>query len=317
MQVINSLDKENISWDSCVLTLGDFDGLHKGHIKLITKTLNIAKKKKLPVVLVTYEPSPKKILGKLANHSDIYTKEEKISILQQYAFDAIIFIPFTPKMLQIKASLFLKNILLKYLQAKHIVIGHDHCFGKNRHGNYRYLKLAEQRYNFNVYKIKAVTFSKRVISSSSIRAFIEQGEISKANKALGRPFHIEGKIIHGKQRGKNLLNIPTANISIHNNKVRPSPGVYAGLVQISSEWYKAAINIGYNPTFKNPSLSIEAHILDMNKQIYGLKMTLFLFYYIRKEKKFSSVALLSKQIQQDIKRTRKLMHNKHLNYKSP
>ena len=305
MEIISDLSDYSPSWDECVLTLGDFDGIHRGHRRTIQRTVSKGIEKNLPSVLLTYEPSPKKILQKLKFDSNIYVKEEKISLLQKYPLQAVIFLPFNQKTAMITAKRFLEEILLEKVRAKVIVIGHDHKFGRNKHGNYSYLRLVSKRYNIKIERIKPVRSFKEITSSTWIRSLIQEGNIKKANKLLDAPYMMQGTVVPGKQRGQRL-GIPTANLRIYRGKLIPREGVYACVTKHGDNLLRSVVNIGHNPTFKNTDLSIEVHILDFNLDIYGEKITLHFIDRLRDEIKFDNVKNLKKQIMKDIQRASSL-----------
>ena len=298
MEIISDIKDLQVSWQKATITLGDFDGFHLGHRRLIKKMIRSANEN-APPVLVTYDPSPKKVLSRLRTDSNIYTKEEKIIILQRFPIRAGVFIPFDLQMAQMSASHFLKNILIDTLKASHIILGHDHCFGRNRHGNYSYLKKARTKYDFEVNQIKAVSYHGLQVSSSRIRKLLKEGDIKSANKLLVSPYLIMGVVIRGRQRGRQL-GLPTANLRIPPEKLIPKEGVYYCSVQYGSEIFKSVVNIGFNPTFENVDISIEAHILNFNRNIYGETLKLYFHERIRDEKKFNTLDELKMRIQTDI-----------------
>lgn len=304
MQIISQLEEFEAPWDGCVLTLGDFDGMHRGHRKLIDSTLKHAKKLNLPAVVVTYHPSPKKVLKKLSTDSKIYTRDEKIILLRQYPLRATVFIPFTLELAKMKASDFLQKILLEKMKARHIIIGHDHCFGYSRKGNFEYLKLASRKNNYYVNQIKAVRANRETVSSTKIRDYLKEGRIKKANNLLDYPYIISSTVILGKQRGR-LLGVPTANLHIHPEKLIPKAGVYYCIAQYGANKYKAVVNIGFNPTFKNVDISVEAHLIGFDQDIYGENLKLFFLERIRDEKKFENIDQLKAQIFIDIDKVKK------------
>ena len=312
MEVIDHNNKFTPKWDKCVLTMGDFDGIHKGHRGLIKRTIKKAKEEGLPPVLLTYEPSPKKVLQKLKHDSNIYTKSEKIFILKNYGLEAVIFLPFDQEMARFTAKKFLKNILLDQLNCARIIIGYDHKFGLNRHGNYKYLNLSSKRYGFTFEKIKPIKLFQKVASSTEIRNFLREGNIRSANQLLAAPYFIQSDVIEGKKRGSGL-GIPTANLRIPKDKLIPKKGVYFSIAEFHNKKYKAVVNIGRNPTFENTcarkgeDISVEAHILGLNKSLYHKQLSLFFLERIRDEQKFSNANELVKQIHKDIAYTEKLI----------
>ena len=311
MKVIYDLNSVEIDWNACVLALGDFDGLHQGHLKLIQKAKKIAIQKHLPVVVLSYNPSPKKVLGKLEVASDIYTVDEKLKLLKLLNIDVVVLYPFTLESSQIIASYYLKNILLEKLRAKYIIIGDDHCFGRNRHGNIRYLMLASQKELFTLVRVHLLKFVNKKISSTRIRALLKEGNIILVNKFLMEPYSISGEVIKGQQRGR-LLGYPTANISVNHDKIIPKTGVYFCIAKIEDQYYSSVINIGKNPTFNNLTLSIEAHILNFKEDIYGKELSLYFIERFRDEQKFSSLEALKDAIGKDVKKASKIRKSKYI-----
>ncbi|MDH5721251.1 MAG: bifunctional riboflavin kinase/FAD synthetase [Spirochaetia bacterium] len=301
MQIISDLEGFSPNWKSCALTLGDFDGFHQGHRALISRMIAISKENKVPAVLLTYDPSPKKVLQKLKFDTQIYTREEKIILLQNFLLRASVFLPFSKRLSLISAADFLENILLDSLHAKYILVGYDHHFGHNRKGNFEYLLKESKKYKFKTETIKPMNYKSMPISSSLIRNFLKNGEIEKANILLQAPFFIMSTVIVGKQRG---LGIPTANLHISPEKLLPKEGVYQGVVLYGGKKYKAVVNIGFNPTFSNIDLSIEAHIIDFSENIYGQTIQLYFLKRLREEKKFINLSSLKSQIEDDIKRAK-------------
>lgn len=305
MEIISDLDEFTARWPQCVLTLGDFDGLHRGHRKLINTAVRMGEKLKLPAIVVTYDPSPKKVLKKLKTDSNIYTRQEKVILLQKFNLRAVVFLAFNKKMAKMQASVFLQNIIIDKLRARHIVIGYDHTFGHNRHGNFNYLKKAGQKHHFTVEQIKPVRLFRETVSSTKIRSYLENGNVKKANRLLGHAYMMQGTVVLGKQRGR-LLGIPTANLHVDHEKLIPGQGVYYCMAQYGPKLYRSVVNIGFNPTFQNNKMTIEAHILNFNSEVYGEVLKLFFIQRIRNEKKFSSIGDLKKQIQKDIEKVQKL-----------
>ncbi len=300
-------DIENLEWKGKpgVITLGDFDGFHLGHRSLLEHSIRRAREMDSASLLVTYHPSPKMLLGKRRFDEQIYTKSEKIFLLQEYNLDAVVFIPFEERLLNVSAKTFLQEILLKKLQARHIILGYDHHFGKNRRGNFRYLQNAATKYHFTTEELPRVLHNGEAISSSAIRLSLKAGEIEKANAMLGRPFFVSGTVIHGNQRGR-LLGTPTANLHINPDKILPREGVYAGHAFIGKRREKAVFNIGFNPTFNNIDLSLEAHILDISENLYGEPLRVELLWRLRDEQKFENVDALKARITEDVRNAREL-----------
>lgn len=299
MQIISDLDDFPQYWNETCITLGDFDGFHKGHQKLIYRMGEAAREKNLPSVLLTYDPSPKKILNKLKFDCQIFTKKEKIILAQRFPVDLILFFPFSEKTLKLTSTRFLEDILLKQLKMKHLVLGYDHHFGRNREGNYESLKLLSKDYGFTIEKVEKYFESERNYSSTVIRSLIKEGNLKEVNEILGHAYFMSSTVIKGYQRGR-MMNIKTANLHIMPEKLIPRAGVYLGAVKYGSEILRCVINIGNNPTFKNSDMSIEVHILNFNRNIYGETIRLYFLERIRDEIKFESIDLLKEQIIKDI-----------------
>lgn len=279
------------------MTPGVFDGIHRGHQALIKRLL---KKKAGARVLLTYHPHPDLVLGKRKDPEgyELFTYEEKLSLFQNYPLDAVVFLPFTLELARMTALRYLKEILLGKLHAKHIVIGYDQCFGRGRKGDYNFLKLMSRKYDFAVDRVKAVRGFGPVISSSQIRASLLAGETERAARLLGHSYFMTGIVVRGFQRGR-LIGFPTANLAVPRSKVTPREGVYTARVTRAGKTYRAMVNIGRNPTFDGKLLSIEAHILDFNEDLYGEEVRVYFHKRIRDEMRFSSVEELRLRLIRD------------------
>lgn len=279
------------------MTPGVFDGIHRGHQALIKRLL---KKKVGARVLLTYHPHPDLVLGKRKDPEgyELFTYEEKLSLFQSYPLDAVVFLPFTQELARMTALRYLKEILLGKLRAKHIVIGYDQCFGRGRKGDYNFLKLMSRKYDFAVDRVKAVRGFGPVISSSQIRAALRAGETERAARLLGHSYFMTGIVVRGFQRGR-LIGFPTANLAVPRSKVTPREGVYTARVTRGGKTYRAMVNIGRNPTFDGKLLSIEAHLLDFNEDLYGEELRVYFHKRIRDEMRFSSVEELRLRLIRD------------------
>lgn len=305
-KIIN-LDQLNSEFSKgSVITLGNFDGIHPGHIALIKKTNKIAKIKKLPSVIVTYFPNPILVIAKPGKFPGyILEQDSKDEIISQYNPNYLVVIKFTKEFSYITAYNFLKNVLIDKLNVKHIVLGFDHHFGKNRKGNYEFLLKHSHIFGYTVEKIKPVFYGEEKISSSTIRNYLLEGKVKEANQILGRTFFLRGKVTRGYERGRQI-GFPTANIQIADNMIIPAPGVYAAITKFEKKQYKAMVNIGNNPTFGNENISIEGNIFDFNEIIYEKYLEYHLIQRIRNEKKFSSINELIVQLKEDEKTVRNI-----------
>ena len=300
MLLVHDIEKFVAPWEFSVLTLGVFDGLHKGHQALLSRIFNPKYGKNNARILVTYHPHPDFILGKRKKAIEIFTFHEKISLLQAHKLDAVIFLKFTPKLAKVSAGDYLHNFLIKKLKAKHIIIGYDQCFGHERKGNYAFLKKMAQDYKYEVERIRPLNFLGTKISSSRIRRFIQTGKIAYANSALGHCFFMSGIVVKGFQRGLEM-GFPTLNLETSKTKIRVKNGVYLGYINWGGKRYKAMINIGFNPTFHNNAISIEAHVLDFSENLYGQNVSIYFLKRIRNEIQFSTREALVKRLFKDKK----------------
>lgn len=284
-----------------VVTMGDFDGLHTGHRVLIHETVTHAREKRLLSVLVTYEPSPKKILKKIATDSRLTTYREKKELLLESGLDMVVFYPMTAATIHISARTFLRNFLLGQLKMRQLIMGHDHHFGHNRRGNARYLEAAAPRYGFGICVIEEqMTLEKRT-SSSRMRAALAEGDVHLVADILGRPYSITGEVVHGEQNGRKL-GFPTANLRFDAEKLLPVNGVYYGEAVLSDgRRLRAVANLGKKPTLGDFTLGLEVHIPGFSGNLYGSEMRFEFGGHIRGEKKFPDLEALKTQIREDIR----------------
>lgn len=307
MQEIH-LDKIQNFDQGTILTLGNFDGIHLGHITLLEKLKKAKEEKKIPSLILTYYPNPSVVLGKNKNLKPIYDEKSKKEILSHYKPDYILTIPFTEEFSKNSASFFLEEILIKKLNAKHIIIGFNHFFGKNREGNFEFLNSRADELNLKVEKIESIFFEGEQVSSSFIRNLISEGNISKANSFLSREFHLNGKVVKGFQRGRQI-GFPTANLEIDENLLFPKKGVYAVNVIYDGIKFSGMLNIGYNPTFGLERLNFEVNLFDFEKEIYGEYLKIEFIKFIRDEKKFNSIEELKNQLEIDKLESKKILSN--------
>lgn len=275
-QVINEFRYIDLK-KSSVVTIGKFDGVHKGHQKLLKYAVSYAKKNNLISIAV---------LIKKRNMS-IYNVEENIKFIEELKIDYIIVIDFLPEFYTMEAKEFF-NKLIEYYRMKHIAVGFDFAFGRNREGNREFLDKYSKECGIGVSIVKFLNCNKNRISSSSIRDCLSNGKIKDANKMLGRKYTISGKIVHGNALGRKI-GYPTANLEIPNNIFIPKMGVYSSLVKIGNgnKYYKALTFIGISNI--NKELRVESHILDFSRMIYGKKLTVMLLKYVRDNIKVNSI----------------------------
>jgi len=284
-----------------VITVGTFDGIHLGHQKLIKRVLDISKKENLNSIILSFYPHPKIVLNNNPEISLLNTLEEKKEILNSYNIDYLVLKEFTKEFSRLSPLEFVRDILVKKLNVKHIVIGYDHHFGRNRDASVSQLKEFSKIFDFKVTEVKALVENNISVSSTKIRAFIKEGNFINANKFLGYNFIFSGQVNKGLGRGKKL-GFPTANISIDKNKIKPGNGVYFIYSEFNQTFVYGMMNIGSNPTFKDKKSSIEIHFFDFTENLYDLDISVRIVSKIRNEIKFKSADHLSNQLEKDQKK---------------
>lgn len=280
--------------------MGDFDGVHTGHQVLIDTAVAYSRRDAMASVLVTYEPSPKKILRHLALDSRLTTYEEKRNILARSGLDYTVFFPVTAETLAISARSFLRQFLLGKLNMRHLVMGNDHHFGHNRRGNAAYLQAAASRYPFTLEIIEEQMTLERRTSSSRIRQALQEGDLDAVNAILGRAYSVAGKVIEGEARGR-TIGFPTANLALDPEKLLPQNGVYYGIARLADgSAHPAVANLGRKPTAGEHPLGLEVHLLNFSGNLYGVTVAFEFRGRIRPELRFSGLDELKARIEADI-----------------
>jgi riboflavin kinase / FMN adenylyltransferase len=309
MKVFRELRDIPADYMGAYVTIGNFDGVHRGHTPIFQKLIDEAHANNRKAMVITFDPHPKNIL-----HPDIKpfylitTIEEKIHLIEDQGMDGVVIIPFSLEFSKLTPEEFILQILWDTLRIRKIYIGYDYSFGKNKRGNETLLRAFGKKLGFEVDVIPAVKLGDTVISSTRLRLAILEGDVKTAATLLGRPYNIGGAIIHGKGRG-NTLNFPTANIAPEKALI-PAQGVYAVLANLEERQYDAVLNIGCNPTFSDEKLSIEVHLFDFDRNIYGERMNILFVDRIRNETKFEGPKELIEQIKRDIDRAKAIL-NEH------
>jgi len=299
MKVIKGLDDIPDEFRDAYVTIGNFDGVHLGHIPILKKIIEEAHGENSKALVITFDPHPKKVL-----HPDISpfylitTLEEKIKLLKDVGIDGVILLPFNLEFAKISAEAFVNHILWHTLRIRKIFVGHDYCFGKNKVGNVTFLANKGKKLGFDVDVFNAVKFGDETISSTRLRYAILNGNVRMAMRLLGRPYNVGGIVIPGRGRGS-ALGIPTANIK-PDKELIPTEGVYAVIVHLEDKRFRGVLSIGFNPTFSDNERSIEVYILDFNGNIYGKKLNVLFIDRIRDEVKFDTPIQLVEQIKKDV-----------------
>lgn len=275
-----------------VVTIGTFDGVHLGHKKIIDRLTAYAQSHELKSVVLTFFPHPRMVLQRDSEIKLINTILERRDLLAQSGLDHLVIHPFTKDFASYDAESFVEEFLVNALNAKHVIIGYDHRFGRNRAANIDDLRIYGKKYGFTVEEISKKEQDDVAISSTKIRNAIIEGDISKANTYLGAPFFLTGTVVKGKQLGR-TLGFPTANLALESDyKIIPTKGVYIVEAIIEGSVIYGMMNIGTNPTVNGSGLTIETHFFDFDKDIYHHQLVISLLYRVRNEKKFVSLAAL-------------------------
>ena len=281
------------------VTIGTFDGVHVGHQKIIKRLIDTAENLALKSIVLTFFPHPRMVLQKDSNIKLINTIEERSQILESLGLDYLIIKEFTKAFSRLSAEDYVKQILVDKLQAKKVIIGYDHRFGRNRNADISDLKKYGQLYGFNIEEISVKDIDDVAVSSTKIRNALSEGHISKANSFLGYHFMLTGTVVKGKGLGKQLQ-YPTANIHIEEtHKLIPKRGSYIVNATIKNILYFGMMNIGINPTVSGEKETIEVHFFDFNKDIYNQKIQVNLLKRIRNEQRFESLEALQAQLKND------------------
>lgn len=306
MKVINGLKDIPHEFQGAFVTIGNFDGVHMGHVPIFEKLISEAHQENRKAVVITFDPHPKQVL-----HPDIKPfylltpLEEKIKLLDDIGIDGLILIPFDLEFSKTTAEAFVNDILWGKLHIRKILIGHDYAFGKNKVGNNAFLASFGKNLGFEVETIGAIKLGDETISSTRLRYAVLNGNVKLAATLLGRPYNISGIVIPGKSRGT-VLGIPTANIK-PNKELLPAHGVYAVIVDLEGNRHQGVLNIGFNPTFSDDALSVEVYLLDFTGNIYGEKLNVLFIDRLRDEVKFEKPGQLVKQIKRDIDQARQIL----------
>ena len=286
-----------------VIAIGNFDGIHLGHQKVINEAKKKAMKNKLPFGLMTFEPVPVMFFNKKIKNHRISSLEQKKDQLKKLKLDFLIIIKFNKNFSFLSAEEFIKKIIHKKTSCRFLYVSKNFRFGFKRKGNIETLKKYEKQYNFKNIIVKPFRTKRKIISSTFIRNKIRKGQIEEVNKLLNRNWSIKGEVIKGKKRGRKI-GFPTCNLRL-NNYVIPRLGVYAVKVKINNISKNGIANIGYRPTFNGQSLLLEINIFGISKNLYNKMITVGFKKFLRAEKKFKSSEHLKKQIKIDIKQARK------------
>jgi riboflavin kinase/FMN adenylyltransferase len=292
-----------------IVTIGTFDGVHLGHAAILKKLTQNTQNETFESTVLTFFPHPRMVLQGKSDLKLLNTINEKIELLEKIGIDNLIIHPFDEKFAELNAEAFVSTILVDHLRVQKIIIGYDHRFGKNRTANIDDLISFGAQYGFEVEQISAQEIDEISISSTKIRTALEEGDIQLANEYLGYSYFLSGTVVKGKQLGR-TIGFPTANISLEEDyKLVPQNGVYIVQAEIDGKTIYGMMNIGFNPTVQGKQKTIEVHLFDFDTDIYNRKIQVAILQRIRSEKKFESIELLTKQLEEDRNFSRNYLQN--------
>ena len=299
MRLLHSLDSLAAFKHPCVATIGAFDALHMGHQAIIRKTQAIAENHSLPVAVVMFEPLPGEFFANDTPPKRIYMLRKRIELVREMGVDYLVCLNFNKILANWTAAEFVQGVILNGLQARHLVVGDDFRFGKNREGDYNMLCDYGNRCGFELSRIDAVTVGDVRVSSTRIRELLLAGELAQANRMLGNPYSVTGRVRRGDRLGTQL-GYPTANLSF-GKRQPPLHGVFAVSVEVLGTKHEGVCNAGVRPTIGDEHYRIETHIFDFDEDVYGERMTIYPQHYLRTEQRYNDIEQLKDAISTDIK----------------
>ncbi|MFZ5428161.1 MAG: bifunctional riboflavin kinase/FAD synthetase [Thermodesulfobacteriota bacterium] len=306
MIVARTFDElEGVLNGSC-LTIGNFDGVHLAHQKLLGRVRERAKALNVVSLAVTFEPHPRKVLLGKDDPPRLTTPDVKLELISATGIEACLVLPFTRAFASLEPEDFVRDCLVRDLGMRELIVGHDWAFGKGRRGDYETLSALGRDMGFIVERLDPVLADDAVVSSTRIRDMLAAGDVWDAKPLLGRFPKVRGEVIHGADRGGKLLGFPTANVNAL-DQLLPKTGVYAVWITKGGQVWAGVANIGMNPTFGGDHLSVEAHIFDYSGDLYGKTVDLHFVQRLRSEKKFSGIDELKARIAEDVKLAKRIL----------
>lgn len=298
-------DPRPASWRSPVLALGNFDGLHRGHVKILERIQRGAAERGGMTVVLTFDPHPPRVLRPDKAPALLMTKAQKLDALARAGVQGAAVVRFTKAMSQWEPERFVRSVLVEWLRVAEVWVGADFLFGRDRSGNFSLLRSLGAQHGFRTEKIDSIRYKDFVVSSTRIRRLVSEGRVDEAGALLGHHYVIEGTVVEGAKRGREI-GFPTANLST-SNELLPPHGVYATTVGIDGQVHPSVTNVGQRPTFGNqPATTIETHVLKLDRNLYGRTLKLAFVQRLRDERKFPDVGALQEQIAADVRRATRL-----------
>lgn len=294
---------------NAVVTSGTFDGVHRGHQTILSRLTEVASASGGESVLITYWPHPRTVVSNDSQNLKLLTTlDEKIELLDQAGVDHLVVIPFTRSFSELTSEEYIRQILIDKIGTKKLVIGYDHRFGRDREGGFDYIQAHQSEYGFSVEEIPRQDVEAVGVSSSKIRAALNEGNVHTANRFLGRLYSLTGTVVKGRQLGR-TIGFPTANLQVDDPaKLIPANGVYAVDVDYAGQTLGGMLNIGFRPTVAGTNQTIETYIFDFGKDIYGEHITLKFREFLRPEQKFDGLPALVAQLKRDEESARSILN---------
>jgi riboflavin kinase/FMN adenylyltransferase len=304
-------------WGRSVVTVGVFDGVHRGHQQLIGRAVERGRQRGLPTVLVTFDPHPAELVRPGSHPARLTSLRRRADLVAELGVDAFCVLPFTPELARTEAAEFAHEVLVERLHAADVVVGRNFTFGRKAAGDVPMLTQLGERFGFGVEGLDLITDDGITFSSTYIRACIDAGDVAAAAAALGRPHRVEGVVVHGDGRGQ-ALGFPTANLSTPPYTALPADGVYAGRFAIGAadasaagaageRLLPAAVSVGTNPTFSGRVRTVEAYVLDVDEDFYGHEVAVDFVHRLRGQERFDGIDALVAQMHKDVAHTRELL----------
>jgi riboflavin kinase/FMN adenylyltransferase len=310
------LESVPTGWGRSVVTVGVFDGVHRGHQQLIGRAVERARERGLPAVVVTFDPHPAEVVRPGSHPARLTSLGRRADLIAELGVEGFCVLPFTAELSRTPPPEFAHEVLVERLHAADVVVGRNFKFGHRAEGDVAMLTRLGERFGFGVEGLDLITDDGITFSSTYIRSCIDAGDVDAAAVALGRPHRVEGVVVHGDRRGREL-GFPTANISTAPFTALPADGVYAGRFAIEAggpagggpkgRLLPAAISVGTNPTFSGRERTVEAYVLDVDEDFYGFEVAVDFVHRLRGQERFDSVDALVEQMHRDVVRTRELV----------
>jgi riboflavin kinase / FMN adenylyltransferase len=304
LQVLDGFPKLGALGPSA-LTVGTYDGLHRGHLSILTTLIESARRDRLGSVMITFEPHPRCVLDPEHCPASLTTREEKAWLLDQLGLDHLVVVPFTPRLAQASPTSFMRRVM-RAMELRHLVVGYNFAFGHGRQGDHAFLRQLASRHRFRLDIAQVVMRGGEPISSSRIRRLILLGQLRAAAQLLGRNYLFRSTVQHGTQRGHHL-GYPTANLAIPSNKLVPPHGIYAVRVELDGLIYPGALYVGIRPTFGERTLTVEVFLFDFDGDLYGRQMSVWFVQRLRGDRRFATPHALQAQMAKDVENAKRVL----------